>query len=120
MPCCSGLVMLARKAAERGLAPKPYVKTSLAPGSQVVTEYLRKADLLESLQAPPPHRGLVQAFGEDDERALEALLGRDDIAAMVAGLAEAYFALTDPEGRRIGDRYAGTKVIDENPGASAF
>ncbi|HSF40111.1 MAG TPA: aconitate hydratase AcnA, partial [Thermoanaerobaculia bacterium] len=39
----SGLV--AKKAVERGLATKPWVKTSLAPGSKVVTEYLREAGL---------------------------------------------------------------------------
>ncbi len=43
--------LLAKKAAARGLEPKPYVKTSLAPGSRVVTEYLRDAGLLESLEA---------------------------------------------------------------------
>jgi len=41
--------LLARKAVEKGLQVKPYVKTSLAPGSRVVTEYLKKADLLEPL-----------------------------------------------------------------------
>ncbi len=41
--------LLARKALEKGLKVKPYVKTSLAPGSRVVTEYLKKADLIESL-----------------------------------------------------------------------
>ncbi len=41
--------LVAKKAAARGLQPKPYVKTSLAPGSRVVTEYLQKADLLEPL-----------------------------------------------------------------------
>ena len=43
--------LLARKAAARGLRPKPWVKTSLAPGSPVVTEYLRAAGLLEPLSA---------------------------------------------------------------------
>jgi aconitate hydratase len=37
--------LLARNAVERGLSVKPWVKTSLAPGSQVVTDYLEKADL---------------------------------------------------------------------------
>jgi aconitate hydratase len=41
--------LLARKAIEKGLKTKPYVKTSLAPGSRVVTEFLRKAGLLEPL-----------------------------------------------------------------------
>ena len=35
--------LLAKKAVERGLGTKPWVKTSLAPGSKVVTDYLRSA-----------------------------------------------------------------------------
>jgi aconitate hydratase len=42
--------LLAKKAAARGLKAKPHVKTSLAPGSRVVTEYLRKSGLEESLE----------------------------------------------------------------------
>jgi aconitate hydratase len=41
--------LLARNAVEKGLSVKPYVKTSLAPGSRVVTEYLRAANLLDPL-----------------------------------------------------------------------
>ncbi|MGZ9223660.1 MAG: aconitate hydratase AcnA, partial [Anaerolineales bacterium] len=44
-----GAGLLAKKAVEKGLNVKPYVKTSLAPGSRVVTEYLRKANLIEPL-----------------------------------------------------------------------
>ena len=44
-----GAGLLARKAIEKGLSVKPYVKTSLAPGSRVVTEYLRQANLIEPL-----------------------------------------------------------------------
>ena len=40
-----GAGLLAKKAVEKGLKVKPWVKTSLAPGSQVVTDYLEKADL---------------------------------------------------------------------------
>jgi aconitate hydratase len=43
--------LVAKKANERGLKPKPWVKTSLAPGSQVVTDYLVKAGLQEHLDA---------------------------------------------------------------------
>ena len=43
--------LVARKARAFGLTPKPWVKTSLAPGSQVVTEYLDKAGLSEDLDA---------------------------------------------------------------------
>ena len=42
--------LVAKKAAERGLGSKPWVKTSLAPGSQVVTAYLEAAGLLEPLE----------------------------------------------------------------------
>lgn len=43
--------LLAKKAVERGLQVKPWVKTSLAPGSRVVLEYLREAGLLSYLEA---------------------------------------------------------------------
>lgn len=42
--------LLAKNAIERGLRVPPYVKTSLAPGSKVVTEYLKSAGLLEYLE----------------------------------------------------------------------
>ncbi len=44
-----GAGLLAKKAAERGLQVKPWVKTSLAPGSKAVTEYLNRAGLTEWL-----------------------------------------------------------------------
>ncbi len=43
--------LVAKKAAALGLKSKPWVKTSLAPGSRVVTRYLQEAGLLESLEA---------------------------------------------------------------------
>jgi len=46
-----GAGLLAKKAVERGLTVKPWVKTSLAPGSKVVTEYLVAAGLLAPLEA---------------------------------------------------------------------
>lgn len=46
-----GAGMVAKKAVEMGLNIKPWVKTSLAPGSRVVTEYLKKSDLLPYLEA---------------------------------------------------------------------
>lgn len=46
-----GAGLLAKKARERGLVRKPWVKTSLAPGSKVVTDYLERADLLDDLEA---------------------------------------------------------------------
>ena len=46
-----GAGLVAKKAVELGLQVKPYVKTSLAPGSRVVTEYLNQSNLLEPLAA---------------------------------------------------------------------
>ncbi|MGQ7843389.1 aconitate hydratase AcnA [Granulosicoccus sp. 3-233] len=43
--------LLAKRASEKGLTRQPWVKTSLAPGSQVVTGYLEAADLMQPLQA---------------------------------------------------------------------
>ena len=43
--------LVARKAVERGLTTKPWVKTSLAPGSKVVMDYLSEAGLLPALEA---------------------------------------------------------------------
>ena len=55
-----GAGLVARKAHERGLKVKPWVKTSLAPGSQVVTEYLQRAGLMDDLEALGFH---VVAYG---------------------------------------------------------
>ncbi|RXZ81282.1 aconitate hydratase AcnA [Paenibacillaceae bacterium] len=46
-----GAGLVAKKAVERGLVKPAYVKSSLTPGSLVVTEYLKKANLLEPLEA---------------------------------------------------------------------
>ena len=43
--------LLARNAAAKGLKAKPWVKTSLAPGSRVVSDYLEKAELIDDLEA---------------------------------------------------------------------
>jgi aconitate hydratase len=45
-----GAGLLAKKAAEKGLKSKPWVKTSLAPGSKVVTDYLKESGLLPYLE----------------------------------------------------------------------
>jgi aconitate hydratase len=50
-----GAALLAKKATDRGLHVKHWVKTSLAPGSQVVTEYLKASGLLPSLEAQRFH-----------------------------------------------------------------
>lgn len=46
-----GAGLVARKAHQKGLHRKPWVKTSLAPGSKVVTDYLAKAGLMDDLEA---------------------------------------------------------------------
>src|SRR5699024_5362545 len=46
-----GAALLARNAVEKGLTQKPWVKTSLAPGSRVVTDYIEKAGLTPYLEA---------------------------------------------------------------------
>jgi aconitate hydratase len=48
-----GAGLVAKKAVEKGLTRKPWVKSSLAPGSKVVTEYLEKAGLQEYLDTTP-------------------------------------------------------------------
>jgi len=45
-----GAGLLAKKAVERGLTSKPWVKTSLAPGSKVVSEYLKRAGVMDALE----------------------------------------------------------------------
>jgi aconitate hydratase len=46
-----GAGLVAKKAVAKGITVKPYVKTSLAPGSKVVTEYLKKSGLMGDLEA---------------------------------------------------------------------
>ena len=46
-----GAALLAKKAVERGLTTKPWVKTTLAPGSKVVTDYYDRADLTKYMEA---------------------------------------------------------------------
>jgi len=46
-----GAGLLARNALARGMEVKPWVKTSLAPGSRVVTDYLKRTDLMDDLEA---------------------------------------------------------------------
>ena len=67
--------LVARKARRKGLTPKPWVKTSLAPGSQVVTEYLEKSGLTGG-----PGRDRVQHGGlrlHNLHRQLRPAGGRD-------------------------------------------
>ena len=78
--------LLARNAAERGLKVKPWVKTSLAPGSRVVTRYLEDAGLMEPLQSLGFHvvgYGCTTCIGNSgplDEN-ISQTIEKDDIIA---------------------------------------
>ena len=84
--------LVAQKAVERGLSVKPWVKTSLAPGSRVVTDYLERAQLIEPLDAlgfylagygcttcigntGPLLEGVSEAVNEHDLSAVSVLSG---------------------------------------------
>ncbi|WP_302139603.1 aconitate hydratase AcnA [Halomonas alkalicola] len=84
--------LVARKAREKGLATRPWVKTSLAPGSKVVTDYLATAGLDEDLDALGFHLvgyGCTTCIGnsgplpEPIERAIEA--GDLTVASVLSG-----------------------------------
>jgi aconitate hydratase len=81
--------LLARKAVEKGLRVNPYVKTSLAPGSRVVTEYLRAAGLIEPLAALGFHvvgYGCTTCIGNSGPlpgEVAKAVSGSDLVAAAV-------------------------------------
>ncbi|MBI3929638.1 MAG: aconitate hydratase AcnA [Armatimonadetes bacterium] len=84
-----GAGLLARKAVEKGLKRKPHVKTSLAPGSTVVTRYLEKAGLLPALEALGFHLvgyGCTTCIGNSGplpENVREAIREGDLVAAAV-------------------------------------
>ncbi len=81
--------LLAKKAVEKGLDTKPYVKTSLAPGSRVVTEYYDKAGLTPYLQALGFHTvgyGCTTCIGNSGplpQQVAEAVREGDLVAAAV-------------------------------------
>ncbi len=81
--------LLAKKAVERGLDVKPYVKTSLAPGSRVVSDYYDKAGLTPYLQALGFHivgYGCATCIGNSGPlptRVAEAVVEGDLVAAAV-------------------------------------
>jgi len=81
--------LVARKAVALGLTSKPWVKTSLAPGSQVVTEYLKAANLMEPLEALRFHLvgyGCTTCIGNSgplDEDITDAIKGSDLVVVSV-------------------------------------
>ena len=108
-----GAGLLARKAVERGLRPPKYVKTSLAPGSKVVTEYLREAGVLPYLEAigfnvvgygcttcignsgPLPHK-VAQAIGEGELVAAAVLSGNRNFEGRINPLTKANYLASPP------------------------
>ncbi|MFN8222985.1 MAG: aconitate hydratase AcnA [Gaiellales bacterium] len=81
-----GAGLLAKKAVERGLTRKPWVKTSLAPGSKVVTEYYERAGLEPYLEALGFHTvgyGCTTCIGNSGPlpEAVSAAIGEGDLVA---------------------------------------
>ena len=79
--------LLARNAVERGLRPRPWVKTSLAPGSQVVRDYLEAADLMKPLEELRFHvvgYGCTTCIGNSGPilPPVEEAIRRDDLVAV--------------------------------------
>src|SRR6266571_1264205 len=84
-----GAGLVAKKTVERGLAVKPYVKTSMAPGSRAVTDYLTNAGLLPYLEALRFHvvgYGCTTCIGNSGplaEPVAEAITDNDLVVAAV-------------------------------------
>ncbi|CAN2050486.1 aconitate hydratase 1 [Candidatus Magnetomoraceae bacterium gMMP-1] len=85
-----GAGILAKKAVERGINVKPWVKTSLGPGSKVVTDYLKESGLLKYLEALRFHviaYGCTSCIGNSgplDPAIVEAIKNNDLITASVS------------------------------------
>jgi aconitate hydratase len=105
--------LVAKKAAERGLTIPPYVKTSLAPGSKVVTEYLREAGLIGSLadlgfhivgygcttcigNSGPLPQPVTEALGENPLVAASVLSGNRNFEGRVHSLVKANYLASPP------------------------
>lgn len=105
--------ILARHAVERGLRPQPWVKTSLAPGSRVVVDYLERARLLQPLEAlgfhlvgfgcttcignsgPLPDR-VERAIREGELVAVSVLSGNRNFEGRVHGSVRANYLASPP------------------------
>lgn len=105
--------LLAKKAVERGLNVKPYVKTSLAPGSRVVVDYLEKAGLIEPLKklgfhtvgfgcmtcignSGPLPEPVVKAINEGDLVAAAVLSGNRNFEGRVSPHTKANYLASPP------------------------
>ncbi|MBU0724786.1 MAG: aconitate hydratase AcnA [Alphaproteobacteria bacterium] len=105
--------LVAKKALEKGLMPKPWVKTSLAPGSQVVTDYLEAAGLQNSLDefgfnlvgygcttcignSGPLPDGIAAAIDEGDVLACSVLSGNRNFEGRVHPQVKANYLASPP------------------------
>jgi aconitate hydratase len=119
--------LIAKKAAEKGLKVPPYVKTSLAPGSRVVTDYLEKAGLSESLDklgfetvgygcttcignSGPLPEPVAKAINEGDLVASAVLSGNRNFEGRVNPLTKANYLASPP--LVVAYALAGTTDID--------
>ena len=108
-----GAGLLAKKAVERGLASKPWVKTSFAPGSKVVTDYLDKAGLtpfLESLRfnlvgygcttcignSGPLSDSISKAIKDNNLHAVSVLSGNRNFEGRINPLCRANYLASPP------------------------
>jgi aconitate hydratase len=108
-----GAGLLAKKAVERGMKVNPTVKTSLAPGSRVVTDYLQKTGLQEYLDklgfsivgygcttcignSGPLHPNIEQALSDKDFVAASVLSGNRNFEARVHQSIKANFLMSPP------------------------
>ncbi|MFP3853365.1 MAG: aconitate hydratase AcnA [Anaerolineales bacterium] len=122
-----GAGLLAKKAVERGLNVKPYVKTSLAPGSRVVTEYLEQSGLTEPLSmlgfhvvgygcttcignSGPLPAEVVRAISEHDLVASAVLSGNRNFEGRISPHVQANYLASPP--LVVAYALAGTTDID--------
>ena len=108
-----GAGLLAKNAIEKGLAVKPWVKTSLAPGSQVVTDYLDKAGLSKYLDqlgfnlvgygcttcignSGPLPENITDAVKENNLYAVSVLSGNRNFEGRISPLVKANYLASPP------------------------
>ena len=108
-----GAGLVARKARAKGLTVKPWVKTSLAPGSQVVSDYLEQADLQDDLNAlgfnlvgygcttcignsGPLPKAIVDAINEQDLVVGAVLSGNRNFEGRVSPYTKANYLASPP------------------------
>jgi|TARA_Y100000294_G_scaffold38075_1_gene33751 aconitate hydratase len=108
-----GAGLLAKKAVEKGLKTKPWVKTSLAPGSQVVTDYLEKAELniyLDQLgfnlvgygcttcigNSGPLQENISEAIKKENIYAVSVLSGNRNFEGRISPLVKANYLASPP------------------------